>query len=77
MSNALSVIVERVGGVVLPDNQNYKNRFKIPNSDGTKMYTIAQTKLNGIWSCECLGFRRNRHCKHLNAMMPSLRALGN
>ena len=70
MASALSIIVNKVGGVVLPDNQNYTNRFQIPNSSGERMYTIAQTKLNGVWMCACLGFRRHRHCKHLSAMMP-------
>ena len=75
MASALSTIVNRFGGVVLEDNANYTNRFQIPNSSGAKMYTIAQTKKNGIWSCSCLGFIRHRHCKHMTAMMPALSSL--
>lgn len=77
MANALSTIVNKFGGSLLPDNQNYTNRFQIPNSDGSKLYTIAQTKKSGLWMCECLGFRRHRHCKHLNAILPALNTLGN
>lgn len=74
MSNSLVKIIEKNGWDLLPDNDQYKNRIQISGSSGN-LYVVAQTKKNGIWSCGCLGFRRHRRCKHLDAMMPVLREL--
>lgn len=74
MSKALTKIAENNGWDLLPDNDQYKNRIQISGSSGN-LYVVAQTKKNGIWSCGCLGFRRHRHCKHLEAMLPALKAI--
>ena len=36
------------------------------------LYTVAFRKATQQWCCECLGWRRHRHCKHLDAMIPAL-----
>jgi len=62
------------GIVRLPDNDQYQHRMAITGSTGNE-YIIAQRRANGEWSCGCLGWRRHRHCKHLDAMMPLLKRL--
>jgi len=59
------------GWQVLEENEQWKNRLEISGSSGNR-YIVAQHKKNGQWSCACLGFRRHRHCKHLDAMLPTL-----
>jgi hypothetical protein len=53
----------------LPDNAQWRNRFKIRSSSSNRLYTIAQNKLTGQWGCDCPGYKRARNgvrkCKHL------------
>jgi hypothetical protein len=76
MNNALVKAAKNNGWNLLEDNDQYKNRIEISGSSGNK-YIVAQRKANGQWSCGCLGFRRHRHCKHLDAMLPALLAATN
>ena len=62
--------MEEKGLEVLDDNKTYKNRFEIRSETSNSVYVVAQTKKNNIWTCECLGFRRHRHCKHLDSIKP-------
>ncbi len=57
---------------VLPDNAAYTNRFEIKSQTSGSVYIIAQSKKGRWWSCECPGWRRHRHCKHMKAVgLPS------
>lgn len=59
-------LAERTGGgETLPDNAAYTNRFEIKSETSDAVYVIAQSKKGRWWACECFGFRRYRHCKHL------------
>jgi hypothetical protein len=73
MNNALAKVAKQNGWELLPDNDKYQHRIQIAGSSGN-LYVVSQTKLNKIWQCSCLGFRRHRHCKHLDAMRPALEA---
>lgn len=75
MSKSLQKVASQNGWQLLPDNDKYEMRIQIAGSSGN-LYTVSRTKLNKIWQCSCLGFRRHRHCKHLDAMMPALEAAG-
>ena len=74
MSN-IKRYIEDHGLTVLDDNKTYKNRFEISSETSDNVYVIAQTKKSGIWTCECLGFRRHRHCKHLESIKPMIDAI--
>jgi hypothetical protein len=67
MSN-IKKYIEDAGLTVLDDNKNYKNRFEVKSETSESVYVIAQTKKSGIWTCSCFGFRRHRHCKHLDSI---------
>ena len=75
-AGALSVLVDRIGGLLLPDNDQWTNRFKIKSESSSRLYTIAQRKSDGSWGCDCMGWKRFRHCKHLDRLTPSLKTLG-
>lgn len=68
MTDAL-VVIRRAGGMRLPDNGQWTNRFEIRSESSNRLYTIAQNKKTGQWGCSCPGYRRARHgvrkCKHL------------
>lgn len=74
--NSIVKAAQRNGWVILEDNEQYQNRIEISGSTGNK-YIVAQRKSNSQWSCGCFGFRRHRHCKHLDSMMPALLSITN
>lgn len=74
--NALTVLAEKFGGAVLPDNDAWTNRFQIKSETSSRLYTVAQRKSDGSWGCSCPGWKSHRTCKHLNHLLPQLRQLG-
>jgi len=53
---------------LLPDNQQYTNRFEVHSETSDRVYTMAQRKSSGQWCCSCPGWIRHRHCKHISAV---------
>lgn len=65
----MPLVKRKPGGIeFLPDNQQYTNRFEVMSETSDRVYTIAQRKSNGVWSCSCPGWIRWRKCKHLKAI---------
>jgi hypothetical protein len=54
--------------LALPDNQQWQYRFNIASESSNRLYTIAQHKTKKHWGCSCPGWKRHRHCKHLQAL---------
>lgn len=54
--------------MVLPDNDQWQFRFNVKSKSSNRLYTIAQHKKRKHWGCSCPGWRRHRHCDHLNAL---------
>jgi len=75
MNKKLAVVVNRIGGKLLPDNDQWQNRFQIKSSSSSRLYIIAQNKYKLNWGCSCMGWIRHRHCKHLDAVKPALNSL--
>lgn len=67
MSSQL-VIRKPAGAIMLPDNNEWTNRFEIRSSSSNRVYTIAQHKTKKHWGCSCPGWRSHRKCKHLSAV---------
>ena len=62
----------RIGAVLLEDNAQWTNRIEIKSSSSSMLYIVAQHKTNGTWGCSCPGWKRYKHCKHLDNMLPLL-----
>jgi hypothetical protein len=53
---------------ILPDNDQWKNRFEIKSETSDRIYVIAQNKSKKHWGCSCPSYRIRRTCKHLLAL---------
>jgi hypothetical protein len=53
---------------LLPDNDQWTNRFQIKSESSNRLYTIAQNKQKRHWACNCMGWIRHRTCKHLRTL---------
>ncbi len=53
---------------LLPDNDQWTNRFHIRSESSDRVYTIAQNKSGGWWGCNCMGWIRHKNCKHLREL---------
>lgn len=59
--------------VSLPDNDQWQFRFEVKSETSDRIYIIAQNKKKKHWGCSCMGYRRFRKCKHLDAVgLPTL-----
>jgi len=66
-NNALPVL--RVPqSMMLPDSDQWQNRFEIRSETSNRIYVIAQHKKRRHWGCSCPSFRVRRSCKHLEAL---------
>ncbi len=54
---------------VLPDNDQWTNRFEIRSETSNRVYILAQNKKKRHWSCSCPGWKRHRTCKHLASLL--------
>jgi len=53
---------------LLPDNDQWKNRFQIRSSSSNRIYVIAQHKTKKHWGCSCPGWKIHRNCIHLKEL---------
>lgn len=75
-------IVRRNGWVLKPDTETHINRIDVRSETSNNVYTVSQTRKNGIWMCECLGYRGHKKrdaqgrytCKHLLQIVPVFEA---
>jgi hypothetical protein len=64
----LPVVRIAPGAVMLPDNDQWTNRFEIRSESSNRVYTVSQHKTKKHWGCSCPGWRTRRSCKHLKAV---------
>lgn len=65
-------VAEMIGSSLMPDNSQWVNRFTIPSSSGSRVYTVAQRRNDGVWGCSCPSWINRRHCKHLVQILKQL-----
>ena len=58
--------IQRNSLAQLPDNAQWEMRFEIRSESSNRLYIIARNKKSKKWGCSCPGYKRFRHCKHLN-----------
>ncbi len=54
--------------LVLPDNQQWQFRFTVESASSDRLYIVSQNIKHRHWACSCPGWKRHRHCKHLQAL---------
>jgi hypothetical protein len=64
----LPVLRRPAGTVTLPNNAQWENRFEIRSESSGRVYIIAQNKSKRHFACSCPGWKRFRHCKHLDTL---------
>lgn len=67
MSKEIQIHVPH-GTVMLPDNDQWENRFEIRSETSDRIYVIAQNIKKRHWGCSCPAYRTRRSCKHLRAI---------
>jgi hypothetical protein len=53
---------------ILPDNDQWTNRFEIKSQTSNRIYIVAQNKNKRHFGCSCPSYRVRRYCKHLQAL---------
>jgi len=66
--NASLPIIRINRDMVLPNNDQWENRFYVKSESSDNLYTVAQNKKKRHWACDCPGYKRYRKCKHLQAL---------
>lgn len=66
MANIVTINVNKTA--VLPDNDQWQNRFEIKSETSNRIYIIAQNKAKKFIGCSCPAWRTRRSCKHLKAL---------
>lgn len=56
------------GNIILPDSEQYINRFEIHSETSDRIYIISQNRKKRHWCCSCPSWRVRRSCKHLTAI---------
>lgn len=54
--------------MVLPDTDQWQNRFQIHSESSNRVYVVAQHRKKRHWACSCPGWKIHRNCKHLRAL---------
>lgn len=67
MSKAVQIHIPR-HAVMLPDNDQWENRFEIRSESSNRVYIVAQNIKRRHWGCSCPGYKIHRKCKHLEAI---------
>ena len=52
----------------LASSKAFKKRFRVTSASSGNRYTVALSNY-GTWQCNCMGFMRNRNCKHIHEIL--------
>ena len=70
---AILLVAAQIGcSEMLPDNDQWINRFQAKSTSSSSLYTIAQRRSDKTWGCSCVGWRNHRKCKHLTDVLKRL-----
>ncbi len=68
----VAMIAAQIGSSVMPDNDQWMNRFTVKSTSSNSVYTVAQRRSDGVWGCSCRGWTTHRNCKHLHDILGRL-----
>jgi len=68
-------VAAQIGSGLMPDNDQWTNRFTVQSSTSNAVYVIAQRRSDGVWGCSCRGWTHYRHCKHTADILQRLAML--
>jgi len=72
-TNLIIAVARQLGAEVMEDTKTHEYRMEIRSSSSSRKYVVSRRKGEyARWECSCMGWIRHRHCKHLEAMVPSL-----
>jgi len=75
MSDKLNALINQVSDSgLLPDTNTHKLRFDVRSASSNRLYRVSIRKSTNQPECGCPGFIRHRHCKHLDAIAPTLKS---
>jgi hypothetical protein len=68
-------IAAQIGSSLMPDTDQWVNRFTVNSTSSSSVYTVSQRRSDGVWGCGCPGWRHHRKCKHVTDILRRLAAL--
>jgi hypothetical protein len=68
-------IAAQIGSGLMPDNDQWTNRFTVQSSTSNAIYVVAQRRSDAVWGCSCRGWIHYRHCRHLTDVLQRLARL--
>lgn len=68
----VTAVAAQIGGTLLPDSDQWFNRFQVASASSSRLYVIAQRTTDKTWGCSCPGWRHYRKCKHLTDVLRRL-----
>ena len=71
-AKAVASVAAQIGGTLLPNTDQWFNRFQIKSSSSSRLYVIAQRRSDNVWGCSCPGWINYRKCKHLTDVLGRL-----
>jgi hypothetical protein len=74
-SSGAALVAAQIGSALLPDNDQWFNRFQVKSTSSSSFYTVGQRRSDSVWGCSCNGWRHYRHCKHLTDILGRLSRL--
>ena len=55
---AITLVAAQIGcSEMLPDNDQWINRFQVKSTSSSSVYTVAQRRSDKTWGCSCVGWR--------------------
>jgi hypothetical protein len=72
MTTEIEVLAVAIGSRLLPDTDQWVNRFQVKSTSSSSLYTVAQRRSDMVWGCSCRGWTHYRHCKHLDDVLERL-----
>ena len=68
----IEAVASQIGGTLLPNTDQWFNRFQIKSATSSRQYVIAQRRSDNVWGCSCPGWINYRKCKHLTDVLGRL-----